>query len=63
MRKQIQNDRRNVAISIAIFNRLKTICYERNWSHARLVEDSLLETILELENEQPAQQLEKGSQQ
>ena len=63
MRKQVQNDRRNVAISVAIYNRLKAICYERNWSHARLVEDSLLDALLDLENEQHARQLEKGSQQ
>ena len=63
MRKQVQNDRRNVAISVAIYNRLKAICYERNWSHARLVEDSLLDALLDLENEQHAWQLEKESQQ
>ena len=63
MRKQVQNDRRNVAISVAIYNRLKAICYERNWSHARLVEDSLLDALLDLENDQHARQLEKESQQ
>ena len=63
MRKQVQNDRRNVAISVALYNRLKAVCYERNWSHARLVEDSILDTLLDLESEQAARQLEKESQQ
>ena len=63
MRKLVQNDRRNVAISVAIYNRLKAICYERNWSHARLVEDSLLDALLDLENEQHARRLKKESQQ